>query len=411
MKASTSLKTALPIVALVLLTGCVTHPVARMSIGTLGVPDAAGTRLPLLSRVVPMVEGSMSSNETALFVLDTGASRSAISPDQATRWGVTTTALPDTRIFGASGETRANGYARLNRITFGSASVQEVDVLLLPQLQMMPGMPGIIGIPILSQAPVLLDGKRGEVRFLAVGTVESNLSALYPGAHWSRLPLRGSGAERWVEMMADKQSLRMFVDTGSAGSSLQPSAVRKLALVSVGKKKFRTADVSGDHLTEENVYRLGIRLGSWICELETTAHEDSHTKTDGTLGFDLLGQVPCVFDNPGQSLWVLDVPGGTDVVLHSTMKRRAAVYFEDPLPAFRRFFAISSAQTGNRQRLAQVAALLNDNASEVRDAAAMAIATLAEKPWPEASRIQEAKAWWESHQSDPEYQLPAKSQQ
>ncbi len=385
--------------------------------GKLEVPPDGGSTLPLLSRVMPVVEGSVGSGVSERFLLDTACSATVLSPSQVARWELPIRVLPDKAFLGFFGSITVNRCARLDRLALGNALARDVDAVLC-ELSHLHFFSGIAGVSILSQCPLLLDGGQGEARFLPVESLAEILATLYPEAHWSKLSLYWDGGCPSVkldagDLFSGDRILRMIVDTGASSSGLQPATVRELGLQALRKEAVLYADVFGTHQHELDVFRLErMRLGNWICDLETSRSHSPSLATehmDGVLGFDLLGQVPCVFDAPGGMLWVLDPPAGAQAVLRSSGDSAGIAWFQDPLPDVRKWAAESVARIGRRRHLPHVAALLKDEDPEVQEAAAAALSTFAQETWPQASRLQDARAWWEKHKGDPEFQPQAKN--
>jgi hypothetical protein len=379
-----------------------------LSSGKLELPASGGAALQLLCRVIPVVKCPVGHGRVGLLILDTGAFATMLTPDQAMLWELSIRHLPRVDAPSSSGSMTFDSCARLDHLSMGDASVKDVDAVLVDQLPL--DIPGVAGVSILSQCPLLFDGRRGEARFLAVDSVEKTLGTLYPGDRWSKLPIHWNGMSPCVELVVGEHCLRMLVDTGSSSTDLGPGIVKELGLQVVRKEHVLSSDALGEHLQDLDVVAIeGLELGHWTCNLETTASESPaliSTQTHGVLGFDFLGQIPCVFDAPGGMLWVLDPSKGAQEDLRSSQDSRAIAFFEDPLPIARKFAAVSSARTGRRHLLSRVAGLLDDKVPDVRDAAAAAISAFAQESWSETSRLELARVWWEAHKLDPDNHLP-----
>jgi hypothetical protein len=387
--------------------GNATEAARTLSIGNLEVPANVGV-LSLQSRVTPVVQGTAGSGKTALFVLDTGFFFTSVSPELSDHWGLPNRKVAELNIVGGSGSVRVSRCARLKRLQLGDVYISDGEVAL----QSLPhAIAGVVGVTILAQCPVLFDVKKSEVRFLREGSMNEVLGRLYPGMRWTKLPLHWQDTSPWVELAVEKHNIRMLLDTGSTSSGLQPAMPGKLGLQVVRTEQIRTQDISGEGLHEVSVFRLGkIRLGSWDCCLETASAGNAlvdAAQLDGVLGNDLLGQVTWVFDAPGGTIWILDPLPGVHPILLSTQDSRAAAYFEDPLPYSRIFAAVSTAKTGRRRLLSQVAKLLDDEVPEVQKTAVAVVAFFAQESWPDSISLQRAKVWWEKHKGDPENNLPS----
>jgi len=374
------------------------------SYGKLETPPSDGIVVQLLSRVAPIVMGSLAPGRFALFDLDTGSFVTTLTSSEAARLELSVRDLPEIRVLAHNGVTTSRRCVRVDRLSFGNIAATDLDAIVL---DLPVDIAGILGVSVFGEFPLLFDASRGHVCFLPTDSVETALQTRYPGKRWSRLPIRWEGTLPWVDLTTDNFHLRMLLDTGSRSSSILPSAARDRGLQSVGKENVVEYDAAGEHMLELEVFRLnGVQLGNWTCNLETGSADNAilrESQLDGILGFDLLGQIPFVFDARSGFLWVLDPPAGVESVLRSSEQTLMLALFQDPLSLFRKIAAISVMETQDVEFLSNVAALLDDDVAEVQEAAAAALSSFAHESWPEASRLAAARAWWKQHENDHEY--------
>jgi predicted aspartyl protease len=348
----------------------------------------------LLSKMVPIVEVTIDLGEPALFMLDTGATKSAVSPEQARRWEFEQFEIAPKKLWTSSRPIVIDRKARMSGIALGSWMVADLDVYILE----LPEFAGIVGLDILGQRGVLFDGLRNRVIVapLADSPVES-LRAAFPGRTWTALPLTIGRQGFLVEASIGTKPLRLFVDTGSMGTTLSSTLVRLLGARKTDSVTIVKQDAAGMREVESDVYHMPqFRLGPWAVDVEAVPMEestDSEPGRDGVLGFDILGQVPFILDAGGGLLWILDPLEGASPLLSSSMDQFNATAFCDPLPMFRIWGATSAASLDSREWLHELAALLDDEVAEVREAAVESLSTIAGIEWSGPDRIDQAKEW------------------
>lgn len=378
-----------------------TSAATAFAYGRLPAPPPEGRAIPLLSRVVPILEGHVGPEQIAHLVLDTGSWFTVVSSTGAARLGLPVRPVPPRSIDAASGAVTVRAFARFARLTLAGMEVTPLDAVLID----LPfDVTGVLGLSVFGEYPTLVDASLGEARLLSLGSVERILAARYPDRTWSRHPLQWTGRFPWVELTAGGVRLRMLVDTGATQSGLGPGAIAELGLTPVRRDRFVQVDAAGELVLEQAVFELeGLGLGRWECSLEGYADEGPlliSAHVDGVLGFDFLGGIPFVFDGREGSLWVIDPLPGEDATLCSSQDSRRQAFIRDPLPLMRKFAAASVARSGDRRMLPLVAALLDDDAPEVRDEAARTLFVFAQVNWPEDSRREDARRWWELHKND-----------
>jgi len=355
-----------------------------------------------MCRVTPIVDGIINNEHHATFLVDTGSFASVFSLEQVAELGLHVRTIPPVTVSSISGPMTIWRLARLEQIRLGSAIVTNVDAVILDHV--LPGVAGVVGVSLLSTCALLVDATHGNLAFLSAGEVESAVARRYPGSRWSRLQLQWFGKFSYVELPVRGHVLRLFVDTGSSTSELLPGAVASLRPQETDTSSNQREDVTGDHGDRERAFNLdGLELGKWTVEIETLPFENpalSAAHLDGILGFDVLRQVPFVFDGSTNSLWVMDPPERTIESLRVSEEGRAIAWFQDPFPAAREFAAVSAGKTGELTFLPRVATLLQDDAREVREAAAAALSTLVHETWQEESLVADAIDWWDRHKRE-----------
>jgi len=373
----------------------------------LELPASGVGTVKLLSRVEPIVQVFTSSGSGAYFVLDTGASEVFLSPEQAEKWRLSVQDMPAVSLFSASESVSARRHAAVPSLYLGESVARDVDAWVLDTFP--PDVQGAVGLPLLLESVLVLDGKASTATFVAPEIARQEVERRYPGSHWSTLPLIRRERDVCVDLDVAGRTLRLLVDTGATTTSLDREAIEALGLEAIRKESVRDMDASGDRIHETEVFRVeGLKFGGWTCDFETPSIPPSdlrETGVAGMLGFDFMRRVPCVFDLPNGRVSIRDAEPGVDPLLHSTSDGFATACFEDPLPEIRVLAAVSTARIGRKRLVSHVAGLLDDPVPEVCSYAAAAIETFAQTKWPVESRVALAKEWWSRHKDEPEYHL------
>lgn len=268
--------------------------------GEVEVPVRVNRRTGLI--LVPVRVGDQES----VFLLDTGASHSVITPDLADRAGLDRAVqpvLPDE--FGNLGREPIP-VARVNRLEAGAAAWEQFDALVmdLAHLEKALGEPldGILGMNVLGQAPFTLDLPRSRI----------GLYARPPRPDIAPLPSRVDRRRYWVRARLDGKDLELLLDTGSSRTFVADPLVTG-PQPGEGILPHSGAD-SADH---EN--KPGNVLPSTASR--TTARATPSTLSIGSislsvpsierqgaqnlLGMDLLRRVKTVVDPGRQRVWML----------------------------------------------------------------------------------------------------------
>jgi predicted aspartyl protease len=357
----------------------------------------------LASSTSPTVEGALDGGSGRLLLLDTGATETIVSREEVGELGLPTHRLPPNVIIGAWSSAPISEAAVLQTVRVGNLTLTEVEAVIadLPEPFSL-----VLGMPFLIKRPVLFDGMRGVVQVLPTESVDSHVATMYPGRTWTRIPLLWADMTPVVKLPVGTKSVRFLVDTGSNTSFLDPTVAASLGLQSGKSELVLDSDFSSERTEHQDFLLLdALQLGKWRCLVEFAPSPEGR-RLDGVLGFDLLAQIPFVFDAQGQMLWVIDPAGEADARLESTQDSRGLQLHADPLPSNRAWFARAVGATRRSRFVSLVADLLNDESDFVRNAAAEALSVFAETPWPAGSQVERARAWWRQHEHDAAFQLP-----
>lgn len=192
------------------------------------VPSAAGAQMevPLVDLGWLVVPVYLNDEPIALrFVLDTGASWSAVSAQTAARFS----GGPSRRIEvqGASGPTEAF-LASVPSLRVGEFSISDRDVIVLPNEDLVSddhAFDGILGADILSRFDIMIDAPRGSLWLYAHGTAPGSVAALLGAAlpidllegHLIRHRVDVNGGN--LSALLDSGARRMLINRMGSGSA------------------------------------------------------------------------------------------------------------------------------------------------------------------------------------------------
>ncbi len=260
---------------------------------------------------------AQANDTTWLFKVDTGANTCFLfNARDGHPWPLRRYRIPRAAE-GWGGFQMVTHYAVVDRLGLGEAVLRD---LRIPNGTSENGAEfGFLGMDVLGRWATLFDVDRAELRLLAPGDVGPRLSALYPGRHWTRLPLLGSPDRPEVELAASQGGrIRFLIDTGFNESAVTPQTARRLGLhpwekttfVSRDGKKMKVTISSGGagvggRFQAPRYILEGLHLGDRVCSPVVLQHA-----IGDVLGYDHLGVTPFVVDSPGRALWIADLPEG-----------------------------------------------------------------------------------------------------
>jgi predicted aspartyl protease len=393
----------LPTSIAISLSGCTAGD--SLSFGRVESVSSDDVRVPLLSRALPIIRGTLDSGKSALLLLDTGSTSSVLSSREAARLDIPVRDHAPIESHTQNDAFSIRRIGRIDRLRLGGLPVTGVDAAILDTP--IDGV-GLLGIALFEDVPLLFDPEAREIRFIQASDVGDYLSKSYPGRTWSTLELSVENNYPLIKATLHGKPMRLALDTGSFNTNLCTSAAHRIGLTECGRESFVEYDITGAHPREAALFRkVDLRLGRWECALTFTAAAEGELRSsriDGTLGYDVLGEVTFLVDLDGDRLLVLDPADGADSRLPGTRDSARRSFVRDPLPAVRLFAASSIAREGDRQLASYAAIMLEDEDSEVRNAAASALSSLSGLEWPANTRVSDAKAWWSLHEGDAEFQ-------
>lgn len=381
--------------------------VGGLAVPSLPSPPANGLRLPLRSRVAPVVQCTTSTLESAMFELDTGSWWTIVTAKAVDRLRLPVRELPEMDYLTLLGSSKVSRCARIDRLKISDVWTSPLDAFVFD----FPfDIAGVVGVNVFGQVPVLFDGGRNEVLLLPKRH-EDILWDRYGDRDWTDLPLGWLGGFPYVTLTFRGVKLRMLLDTGSTSSSLVQRVARTLGLEDLGTDAIEEVDASGRHAADYHGFRVeGMAFGDWIVDFESWSAEGDllRPEADGLLGFDVLGKIPFVFDARRDRVRVLGPETHLERTLRIDPNEEVRSALRDPYPPFRKYALAEMASSGKPEYASFVAGLLDDVDDSVAAEAAKALSVFAKESWPEESQVGRARRWWQAHRNDPEFARPAK---
>jgi hypothetical protein len=376
--------------------------------GRLELPANGRAFLPLMSRIGPITQASLGSDQPATFLLDTGSTAAAFRPDLARIWDLKPAEIGGLDVQFADGMTSVNNATVIPSLHLHEAHLNDT-VALLCERREFEFFDGVLGIATISQAPLLIDGSKFEAGFIASEKLRDSLERLYPGRHWSAIELNSDGTQAWVVLTAREHSIKLRLDTGAICTKLFMYAVKALNLTAIANRPNNVVDDSGEQSGTDVFELTGLELGKWkvrvefqpIPDREATQPEDD---LNGVLGYDVLGRIPIVVDFSRRALWICDPVKQESDNLRVSDIDRLRIASRDPMPSIRLLAAFSIFDDIGSRRIAVAGELLDDDVAEVRETAAHSVMKFAKETWSDKSLVDDARKWWAAHKNDEEFQ-------
>jgi len=367
---------------------------------------ADGLRLPLRSRVAPLVQCTTSTGESAMFELDTGSWWTFVTAREVDRLRLPLRELAEEDYVAVQDSFKVSRCARIDRLKLSDAWTSPVDALVF---DLPLDIAGLLGANVFGQVPVLFDVGRDEVLLLPEKH-EDVLRERYADRYWNDLPLGWWGGFPYVTLTVRDVKLRMLFDTGATSSCLVQRVAQSLGLQGLGTNSFEKIDASGRRVAEHRGYHVeGLTLGDWILDFESWSTEGDllRLEADGILGFDVLRKIPFVFDARRNLVRVLGPVTPLERALRIDPNEEIQGALRDPYPPFRKYALAGMASSGKPKYASLIAERLDDVDDSVAAEAAKALSAFAKESWSEESQVERARLWWQAHRNDPEFARPA----
>lgn len=255
-----------------------------------------GTNLPIVAARLAGERGAV----TLSVVLDTGAASCTITTATAERLGVRFLGDEPLPVTGIAGQTASGRSAVLPELALGPWTLRDLPILVLPTLGLDDGdsVSALLGWDVLQHVAIEVSPKNRTI-VIARSTADANRGE-------RNLVLL---TEPLVRLHCGDEPLLLLLDTGAVSTHLTRDAVARLGLESkpAGLRAF--SGVAGASKVDADLIpHLSLRCGKVLFTLGDLPAYDGKPmaqglpRSDGGLGYDLLGTVHVVIDGPARTL-------------------------------------------------------------------------------------------------------------
>lgn len=196
---------------------------------------------------LPVVKVGLGDGETGRFVLDTGATLTAIYQKTQRRLGLPSLDKYSVRVFGMF-ETDLQSMAQLQQLSLGKARIRDLKVAVLdtPPPSDGPALDGLIGMDVLSKYRLLIDRHRGIITFLPNILGRINLPPSWRVIQLKPNPFTDEDRLlHFLEIRLGNKSTVSMLDTGSEYSMINWNTVRFPQLRALRRKLRRDWELEG----------------------------------------------------------------------------------------------------------------------------------------------------------------------
>jgi predicted aspartyl protease len=226
---------------------------SHLPAATLGEPpELPGTALPttavvsaVVGRAVPfatmghtvLVHAVLNHQEPVTLLLDTGATRTMLTPDIARRLGLSPAVdAPKSPIVMLGGQRAQMPLIRLASLAVGDSAVTDLQVGVFTPLPRTPFIDGLLGGDFLKRFTLKLDYARSRLQLTPPVTPEpsSGLPSVTSAPVPSTIPLETAGNHILVHAVLNhREAVTLLLDTGATHTMLTPEAARRVGLTPV----------------------------------------------------------------------------------------------------------------------------------------------------------------------------------
>lgn len=218
-----------------------------------------------------LVPVSIDGSELLVFVLDTGAGKTLVTPSLVERLGLEKAPGGSTTTLGMHGTTE-NATVELRSLAVGEAQVADVQAVVLDLDHITQGKwraDGVLGIDFLGQFDIRLDYRASTVSLYSAASDRSNCAACPAGAYGIAFETIDPGFIVLPATVAEKP-LKAVLDTGSGHSGLNGKAAAALGVVLPPM----SADTPAGH--GFGIQTGPVRVGDTVLTERATLHVMNH---------------------------------------------------------------------------------------------------------------------------------------
>jgi predicted aspartyl protease len=254
-----------------------------------------------------LVHAVLNQKEVVSLLVDTGASRTLLRPDVATRVGVNPTeGAPKQQVTIIGGRQVEVPLVPLATLAVGNAAAS-LHVGILSSFPEAPFVDGLLGGDFLEQFTMTLDYTASRLWFTPHGTAP--LPVTTAASSRTAVPIRLAGGLILVRAVLNHTApVTLLLDTGASYTMLTPEAARRSGLSSAPSAPTKTLTrADGQRHDVPFVHLVSLKMGRTVVEhmpLGIAVLFPQAPGIDGVLGVDFLGRFTVTLDRAHQQMWL-----------------------------------------------------------------------------------------------------------
>lgn len=198
-------------------------------------PAVVGSAVPFATMGhTVLVHAMINHREPVTLLLDTGATRTMLTPDIARRLGMSPAVdAPRSPIVMLGGQRAQMPLIRLDSLAVGDTAVEDLQVGIFTPLPHTPFIDGLLGGDFLRHFTLKLDYARSRLQLIppAVSDPPPGLSAATPATVPSTVPIEIVGNHILVRaLLNERETVTLLLDTGATHTMLTPAAAQRAGL-------------------------------------------------------------------------------------------------------------------------------------------------------------------------------------
>lgn len=285
------------------------------------VPTVVGGAVPFATMGhTVLVHAVVNQTEPVTLLLDTGATRTMLTPDIARRLGLSPAVdAPRSPIVMLGGQRAQIPLIRLASLAVGDSAVADLQVGVFTPLPHTPFIDGLLGGDFLKRFTIKLDYARSRLQLTppTAPNLRSSLHTVTSATVPSTVPIETAGNHILVRAVLNhREEVRLLLDTGATHTMLTPEAARRVGLKPAPHALMGALQVVGGHRVRFPLVPLAsLAMGEAVVEnLQVgilNTFPGTHT-VDGLLGGDFLEHFTLTLDYSARRLQLDPTPSRSE---------------------------------------------------------------------------------------------------
>src|SRR5262245_25044024 len=202
---------------------------------TAPIPTVVGSAVPFATmRHTVLVHAVLNHQEPVTLLLDTGATRTLLTPDIARRLGISPESdAPRSSMVTLGSQEGELPLIRLASLAVGDAAVEDLQVGVFTAFPHAPFIDGLLGGDFLKHFTLRLDYARSRLQLIPqdMSDASSHIASPPPAAVLSTMPTEVIDNHMLVQAMLNHtEPVTLFLDTGTTYTMLTPETARRAGL-------------------------------------------------------------------------------------------------------------------------------------------------------------------------------------